>query len=408
MSSSLVTVLKNVAILTIVSTSGIPWSISKSPSGSVSYCLCYKEKVNGVFQEVTTCRKTLKNCLKLGAKVKTGSQLLKKDSRFVPCTQVLGESPTLTLGHITKWKKSKKAGNHFYPHACLLKKDTLPLKWISVDGVYNLDKALIPQRIRELFFNREMSGKEVSPHQFKELPKSWTVVTAEGVIKTSSSTIEVDEDGVRPTYRYIMQKEYAQPLMMYPTDLFPKEPRIKVLKGKRLSTNRQERSKHFLSEKTYQALIDNLDKEFLEKKERDNPSTKTFCNKNNMQVFEILVQGPMPYVLYCEAKEDTPEYYSRKERKLIKVLRRKVNSDLNSDLFTGLFLYDGKSTVESVEFMSYNDYGGGLGVPTVAVDFEHQGYYHVIYPSYYHEGYSVKIFTTKRGYVESWVIFEQG
>ena len=125
--------------------------------------------------------------------------------------------------------------------------------------------------------------------------------------------IEVDEDGVMPTYRYIMQREHAQPLMMYPTDLFPKEPKIKVLKGKRLSTNHQERSKHFLSEKHYQALIDNLEREFLEKKGWDNPSPKTFCNKNNMQVFEISAQGPMPYILYCEAKEAPPEYYSRKK-----------------------------------------------------------------------------------------------
>lgn len=33
----------------------------------------------------------------------------------------------------------------------------------------------------------------------------------------------------------------------------------------------------------------------------------------------------MPYLLYCEAKEDTPQYYSQKEQKLINTLRRKVN-----------------------------------------------------------------------------------
>ena len=100
----------------------------------------------------------------------------------------------------------KKSDNYFYSHVCLLKKDFMPLRWISIDGIYNLEKAPIPKKIKELFLGeRCQSGKEVSPHQCKELPKNWTVVTAEGVIKTSLSTIQVDEDDRSvPTYRYIM------------------------------------------------------------------------------------------------------------------------------------------------------------------------------------------------------------
>ena len=97
MTTSIVYVLKTVAILTIVSTTGIPWSASKSPSKPVSYCLCYEEKVNGFYQKVTTCRKTLKNCSKLSALVKIGGHLLKKDSISVPCAQVIGKSPKVSI-----------------------------------------------------------------------------------------------------------------------------------------------------------------------------------------------------------------------------------------------------------------------------------------------------------------------
>ena len=97
---------------------------SPSPSSLIQskqwYCVCYKERVNGVPTVSTACRSSSKACLALQAKIQRGSKFLVAGSAG-ECAEVDGNMPwNATHSSQYDWRPSKKAGSWWSPQGCFV------------------------------------------------------------------------------------------------------------------------------------------------------------------------------------------------------------------------------------------------------------------------------------------------
>ena len=84
------------------------------------YCLCYKEKIRGVPQKSTACRRSYSDCDKLERKIERGTRILVKGSQ-TSCMPIVGSHPSDGSNQDrTLWQESKRAASWWSPNGCLI------------------------------------------------------------------------------------------------------------------------------------------------------------------------------------------------------------------------------------------------------------------------------------------------